>query len=71
MLDKLNNGLKSGIIIVLISLIGIIVFSVMGKPIPVFFIRFLVMGALITIAGVFVLFRDSKDDKKDQGRRLG
>ncbi|MBP3816434.1 MAG: hypothetical protein J6H21_06170 [Firmicutes bacterium] len=70
MLEKLNNGLKSGVIILLISIAGIVIFNALGRPVPVFFTRFLVMGVLITIAGLFVLLRDVNNDKDDEGRRL-
>ena len=47
-----NNGLKSGLLIMFISVLGIVGFLVSGNPIPVFFKRFLVVGFIITFIGL-------------------
>ena len=65
---KINNGLKSGFLIVFISILGIMFFKIKGDPIPVFFTRFLVVGIVVSAAGFFTSKMFPDDDSDD--RRL-
>lgn len=67
----MNNGTKSGLIILFISILGIVFFTIQGSEIPVFFTRFLIVGGLMTGGGILVHLRDrGKEKKEDEGRHL-
>ena len=65
----MNNGLKSGLLIIGISILGIVFFTVSGRELPSFFTRFLIMGVVITALGIYATYM-SKKEKNDDSKRL-
>ncbi len=63
----MNNGLKVGLLILGISVLGIAFFFISGREMHPFFPRFFIMGVVITALGVFATFQEKKD-KNDEKR---
>ena len=63
----MNNGLKSGLLIVGISILGIAFFMISGREMPSFFPRFLIMGVIISALGLYAYATDKKE-KNDEKR---
>ena len=63
----MNNGLKSGLLIIGISLLGIAFFLISGREMPNFFPRFLLVGAIVSALGVYGAYQDKKE-KNDEKR---
>ncbi len=64
----MNNGIKVGLIIIGISILGFAFFTISGREMPSFFTRFMIMGVVITALGVYAIFAEKKD--KNDERRL-
>ena len=67
----MNNGMKSGLLIIFISVLGIVFFTVKGSPVPEFFPKFLLVGGIMTGGGILVYLKNrGKENKEDEGRHL-